>query len=522
MSDKLKIVISSIKMATATLLSRLLGLVREQVMAHYFGASGFTDAFLVAYRVPNLLRDLFAEGAFSSAFVPIFLEEKLKNPEKSKGLLWSLVISLTIITGTISILMMVFASDLVAIFAPSFVEEPGKFQVTVQLTQIMAPFLTLVSLAALFMGVLNSLKLFFIPSLAPAFFNIVMILCMLLMPTFLESRNIHPIISCGIGVILGGLAQMFMQIPFIFIKKYGFSGPINLLSAPVKKISGRMGIGTIGVAASQINLLITTILATSTVVGAVSWLSYAFRLFQFPVGVFGVSVAGSNLVHFSEAWKSDDHQKAKEHLLQSYHLSYLLILPATFLMFSLSDTLIQLIFERGKFLPSDTEMTSLALKYYLLGLPFYGLYKIFSPVFYTLDRPQIPVIISVLSIAINVVFCLIFTPKYGFQILALGTSLSMMINCLLQMILISKKLELPKTFFLRPLVFKLLGAACVCYVSSLYLKDIFNVVGNTLFLKGMNFLIISALAFLAYLMTLVILGEGKILKNLRRKKIKKP
>ena len=155
-------------MAIATFMSRILGLVREQVMAAYFGASGITDAFLVAFRIPNLLRDLFAEGAFSSAFVPTFVEANQESKEESRELLWTLFWLLTITTGTICLLIGIFAPELIEIFAPSFTKDPEKFHITVVLTRIMAPFLTFVSLAALFMGALNSLKVFFLPSLAPA------------------------------------------------------------------------------------------------------------------------------------------------------------------------------------------------------------------------------------------------------------------------------------------------------------------------------------------------------------------
>ncbi|MBT7668568.1 MAG: murein biosynthesis integral membrane protein MurJ, partial [Bdellovibrionales bacterium] len=161
--NTISLLLSSLKMAVATLLSRILGLVREQVMAYMFGASGVTDAFLVAYRIPNMLRDLFAEGAFSAAFVPIFTEVRLKDPAQARRMLWTLVILLGFITLCIVAGMIYFAPELVSVFAPRFVENPEKFQITVTLIRLMSPFLTLVSLAALMMGVLNSIKIFFVP-----------------------------------------------------------------------------------------------------------------------------------------------------------------------------------------------------------------------------------------------------------------------------------------------------------------------------------------------------------------------
>ena len=203
-------------MALATFISRILGLIREQVMAAYFGASGVTDAFLVAYRIPNLLRDLFAEGAFSSAFVPTFVEANQESKEKSRELMWQLFWLLALITGTICLGIIIFAPEIISIFAPSFKNDPYKFALTVNLTRIMAPFLTCVSLAALFMGVLNSLKVFFVPALAPASYNVMSILSMLTLSGILSSQGHDPIYSLGIGALLGGFMQAVVQIPLIY------------------------------------------------------------------------------------------------------------------------------------------------------------------------------------------------------------------------------------------------------------------------------------------------------------------
>ncbi|MBT3586813.1 MAG: murein biosynthesis integral membrane protein MurJ, partial [Halobacteriovoraceae bacterium] len=199
-SSRRSLIGASLKMGMATLSSRILGLVREQVMAYTFGASGWTDAFNVAFRVPNMLRDLFAEGSFSSAFVPIFTEVKLEDPEKAKRLLWSMVVLLGGITTIISFGILVFAPQLVQFFTDArFTSDPERFQLTTTLIRIMSPFLVFVSLAALFMGVLNTLKIFFVPALAPAFFNLVMIASILTMPAILKARGIHPVLALGIG-----------------------------------------------------------------------------------------------------------------------------------------------------------------------------------------------------------------------------------------------------------------------------------------------------------------------------------
>jgi putative peptidoglycan lipid II flippase len=455
---------STLKMAVATFLSRIFGLVREQVMAAYFGASGMTDAFLVAFRIPNLLRDLFAEGAFSSAFVPTFIEANQESAEKSRELMWSLFWLLFFITGTICLGIGVFAPELVRIFAPSFIKDPEKFEITVNLTRIMAPFLTFVSLAALFMGALNSLKIFFMPSLAPAWFNVVSIVCQLTLSGLLYKNGYHPIYSLGIGAMLGGLVQAGVQVPLLIRKGFRPMWPKQFWTPRSKKIVTLIGPGLIGFAAAQVNLLVTTILATSSMVGAVSWLNYSFRLFQLPVGILSVSIGNSSLVYFTEAWKKRDFAGAKASLQSSYYLSFLTVMPALVILFCFSEEIVNLIFERGRFDRNSTIMTAEALRMYALGLPFYGLYKIWVPTFYALDRQKIPVISSIFSIAFNIAFCLVLTPIFGFKILALGTTLSMFVNACFQSYILKKDLDLSLGFFFSKRIMKVVGATLGCAI----------------------------------------------------------
>ena len=464
-----KIASSSGKMAAATLTSRIFGLIREQALAATFGASGLTDAFAVAYRIPNMLRDLFAEGAFSSAFVPIFIKERLKSEDSARRLLWSLFILLFLITGTLSVLIIVNAEVMVSLVTSSkFSEDPEKFQMTVSLTKIMAPFLCFISLAALMMGVLNSLKIFFIPAVCPAFFNISMILSILFLTKFFSTKGIPPIYALGWGVLLGGLLQFIVQIPFVFAKGYRptkFVGPFTKTSL---KVVGNFSIGTLGIAATQINVLITTILATGSGVGAVSWLLYAFRLFQLPVGVLGVSIAGSNLVHFSDMWKAEKKSEAKKVLQSSYFFSWVVLLPCFVFLYTMADPIVKLVLERGNFDSHDTKMTAEILRIYALGLPFYGLYKIFGPTFFSIGVPKIPVFISVFCIFCNIVFCLLLVPSYGHIILALGTSLSMLGNSFLQILFLKNRLSLKTTFFVNGNILKLFLIATLSFLAVKY------------------------------------------------------
>lgn len=512
------LLLSSMKMATATFSSRILGLVREQVMAAMFGASGLTDAFTVAYRIPNMLRDLFAEGAFSSAFVPTFTKAQIESKEQARVFLWSMLAILVLITGTISGIVIYFAPQVVAFMTDdAFLADKQRAELCIIMVRIMAPFLTLVSVAAIFMGALNSLKVFFWPSMAPAFFNVVMITSMLTLPAILVAKGQHPILALAIGVLGGGAIQMFIQVPLIVKHGFGFPQTWSFSSSYIKSTLNRLGIGTIGIAANQINILITTILATGTVIGAVSWLTYAFRLFQFPVGVLSVSIAGSNLVHFSDEWKAGHKDQAKSILQSSYRLSWLVIVPALALMVALAEESVHLVFQRGAFTALDTEQATLALRAYLIGLPFYGLYKIFGPTFFSIDKPQVPVFISVFSIVLNLIFCVLMVPRYGFAILALGTSLSMMVNCLIQSVFLRNYLGLSLGFFFNSRILKYFIAGLLAYLASEYAGMFFYDEGSFLMHRVFNFIICCFAGVCAYGLTLVVVGEGKEILTILKK-----
>lgn len=504
-------------MAIATFFSRILGLVREQVMAASFGAGGLTDAFLVAYRIPNLLRDLFAEGAFSSAFVPTFVEENQIGHEKARQLLWALFILLGLTTLFFSGVIFIFAEELITVFAPSFKADPDKFQITVNLTKIMSPFLLFVSIAALFMGVLNSLKIFFIPSLAPAFFNITMILCMIVLPSYFVSEDIPAIYALGVGAFFGGLIQALVQFPLIIKKGFAPIKPDKIITAKSKKVAILLGPGLIGFAATQVNMVVTTILASGTLIGAVSWLSYAFRMFQLPVGILGVSIGNSNLVHFSSAWKEGNLEKAKELLGGSYFLSVFLVLPPMIGLLIFNEEIIRIIFEHGMFTADSTMQTAKALRWYALGLPFYGIYKIFVPTFYAIDRQKIPVYCSIFSIGANVIFCILLTPIYGFEVLAFGTTLSMFLNSSIQTYILKSDLKLKLTHFISLRLIKVLIAAVLTFIASSYLKVL-------LVLGGRSFLIQSTELFLnllfivtCYGILVFVFGERNLVLNFLNK-----
>ncbi|MBF0315766.1 MAG: murein biosynthesis integral membrane protein MurJ [Oligoflexia bacterium] len=504
---------SSIVMSIATFASRILGLVREQVMAMTFGASHLTDAFLVAYRIPNLLRDLLAEGAFSASFVPVFTEVKIKGGDNAaRELLYSIAILLALITGIVGVLIFIFTPEIMGAFAPSFKSDPGKFAIAVNLTRWMASYLLCVSIAALFTGVLNSHKIFFLPSLSPALFNVVMISFCLLLPTLLEKYGYSPVYCLGMAVMVGGFCQALMQLPMLFRKGYLPLIPKVIFSATAVRVVKRLGPGLIGFAAGQMNLFVTTVLASS-IIGAVSWLNYAFRLFQFPVGIFGVAVANSHLVHFSYAIKSGDYERAQKLIRESYHLILSMLLPATVLLYVLASEMTHIIFEHGHFKTFDTIMTAKALCLYAIGLPGYGIYKLLVPTFYALDRQRIPTITTLATVGVNIVLCIWLTPKFGFQVLAFGTTVTMLLNSLILMEFLQHYMKLPATFFIGMPVLKYSAASLVMGVVTYFAASRFFYFDLSvgLLTKICQLSMLLGLGGTIYLLAMGCMGEREVL-----------
>jgi hypothetical protein len=272
----------------ATITSRILGLAREQVMAYYFGANDANDAFRIASRIPNLVRDLFAEGAMSAAFVPTFTRHlTLEGKEKSFRLANSVINALLIVTGLIVLLGMVFAEPIVRMYAGNFANVPGKLELTIFLARIVTPFLTLVAVAAVLMGMLNSMGHFFVPALSPAMFNVAGIAMAVTLIPFAPRLGVQPITIVALATLVGGLGQLAIQWTPLRKEGFRYQPTLDLRDEGLRRVLFLMGPGTLGMAATQINVFVNTMLATSQGTGAVSWLDFAFRLMYLPIGLFG-------------------------------------------------------------------------------------------------------------------------------------------------------------------------------------------------------------------------------------------
>jgi len=426
---------SASAMGAATFMSRILGLVRELVFAYLFGASNATDAFNVAFRIPNLLRDLFAEGAMSAALVPTFTQVRLREGDQRAWRVAGRVFRLLfIITSLIALIGIIASSALVGIYAGAFKEVPGKFELAVQMTQVMFPFFPLVALAAAFMGILNACGVFFLPAFASALFNLTSIVVGVTLVFLAPYLNIEPIVGMAIGVLVGGAVQAFCQLPKLYKVGYRYqpdpTEPKAIKDPAIRKMFGMMIPGTVGLGATQVNLLVNTILATSQGVGAISWLNYAFRLMQFPIGIFGVSLAQATLPKISEQKASEDFVGFSATLTKSMQISLAINLLAAAALAFLGHGIVQLLFEYGRFTSSDTDATALALAAYATGLAFYSTVKVLVPACYALDNTRLPVTASILSVITTIIFNVLMVKSLGYAGLALGTSISAFINTL--------------------------------------------------------------------------------------------
>ena len=446
----------------ATLASRILGLARDQVLAALFGAGNDMDAFIVAFRVPNLVRDLFAEGAMSAAFVPTFTKYlTLRGRTDAWRLANNLLNALLIVTGIVVAGGMIFAPQIVRSYAGDFAAVPGKLELTVQLTRVVLPFLIMVAIAAAMMGMLNSLHHYFLPALAPATFNIATIVGAVTLVPLMPRLGWPPIMAIAISAVIGGLAQIVTQWPALRRQGFRYRAIFDPRDRGLRQVLLLMGPGTLGLAATQVNIFVNTLLATSQGTGAVSWLNYAFRVMYLPIGLFGVSIATAVLPVVSQHAAVDDDEGIRETVSAGMALMLMLNVPAMLGLITLATPIVKLLFERGRFLPADTASTAAALRLYALGLIGYSTARIVAPTFYALRQSRVPVIVSACTVAANVVISVVLVRLIGFQGLALGTSLAALANGGLLVLLLRKRLRGINGAALTVSLFKVTTAAAV-------------------------------------------------------------
>ncbi len=436
----------------AVFLSRITGLVREIVFARFFGAGLVYDAFLAAFRIPNLLRDLLAEGALSSAFVTTFSQYSVTRGEQEAFRLSNRVATiLTPLVAAVCLAGMVFAPQVVDLMFPGFAEVPGKKELTVTLTRVMMPFLLFIALAAKAMGVLNARGVFGIPALASAFFNIGSLATGLALGYWVGPRlGYSPIVGMAVGTLIGGTLQYLVQWPSLRQQGLRYRPDFHLRDPGVVQMFRLMGPAVIGTAAVQINVVVNSIFASQIVDtsgqvanGPVSWLGYAFRFMQLPIGVFGVAIASATLPAIARSAAEKNIPEFRRTLASSLGLVFLLCLPSAVGLALLAEPLVGVVFQRGEFTAADTQQTALALAAYALGLTGYSAIKVLTPAFYALDDVRQPVMASLGSIATNYILNRVFIEVLGWGHvgLAFSTSLVATINFVALAVMLRQKIR---------------------------------------------------------------------------------
>jgi len=461
-----KITRSVAGVSVSTLASRILGYLRDMLIANFFGAGLVADAFFVAYRIPNLLRRLLGEGALSASFIPVFTEYLTTKPkEEAQRLARISGLLLLAILSILTILGIIFSPIIVRVIAPGFIKDPQKLSLTITLTRILFPFMMAIGMAALALGILNSLHRFIIPALAPSLLSISEIFFILFICPLME----RPIIGLVLGVLVGGFAQFFFQVPSLVKKGFllpagrSYSNPrLKLMDYPqnllknwnvlwkrwtsilnhpgVKRIGLLMLPATLGLSVSQVNTFVDTICATLLREGSVTALYYANRLMQLPLALFGTAIATVALPMMSRSVAATNMEELKDTLSLSLRMIMFTIIPASLGLIILGSPIISLLFERGRFTSQATQATSWALLFYSTGIVAYAGVKVVASAFYSMQDTRTPVRIASIAMVANIVLNLILMRILDVGGLAFATAIASFINLLILLYYLRKKI----------------------------------------------------------------------------------
>ncbi len=451
--------------SSMTLLSRILGFVRDAIIARVFGAGMLTDAFFVAFKIPNLLRRLFAEGAFSQAFVPILAEYKnRRGHDATQNLVNQVGTALTLVLIVVALLGVVGAPWVAYVSAPGFRADPDKFELTVTLLRITFPYIIFISLVALAAGILNTHSKFSVPAFAPVLLNVAMIGAALWLAPYFDP----PVLALGWGVALGGVLQLAWMLPHL-LKIRMLPRPTRHFDDPgLRRVLRLMAPATLGVSVAQISLLINTIFASFLASGSVSWLYYADRLMEFPAGMLGVALGTILLPSLAKHYADDNPGDYSKLLDWGLRLTLMLALPAAAALAVLAVPLITTLFHYGAFTATDVTMTQRALVAYSLGLVGLILVKVLAPGFYARQNIRTPVKVAIFTLVATQLMNLAFIIPLGHAGLALSIGLAACLNAGLLLHLLKKQqIYQPQPgwtgYFLRVLLAAALMAAMLLY-----------------------------------------------------------
>jgi putative peptidoglycan lipid II flippase len=432
-----------------TMLSRIFGFLRDMVVAAFFGAGLATDAFFVAFRIPNLLRRLLGEGSLTVSFVPVFTEYLNKKTKAEALELANIAFTiLSVILVVVSISGVIFSPFIVAVMAPGFTRIPEQYELTVFLNRLMFPYIFFISLVALCMGILNALRHFAAPALSPVILNIAMIVATLTLRDFFA----EPIVALAVGVMIGGVLQLAMQWPALVRMGVRLKFAFNLTHPGVKKIGLLMLPAFFGAAIYQINILIGTLLASFLPQGSVSYLYYADRIVELPLGVFAIAVGTATLPSFSDQVSRgnlDDPKNSatspfprqwQKTLAFSMRLILFITIPAMIALIALREPIISVLFQRGHFDATSTAMTAQALLCYAVGLWAFSVVRVIVSAFFALQDTKNPMKAAFVALIVNVIFSLLLMYPLQHGGLALATSIASAANVLLLTGILIKKI----------------------------------------------------------------------------------
>lgn len=479
---------STWKVSAAVMASRVLGLIRDQIFAGMFGNTILMDCFNIAFRIPNLLRDLFAEGALSQAFVTTFSKKVKAEGEASAWPLGQRMLTIMAIGMAVICLLGIWLSPqlvhLLIPFGKGKTFSPEDIDLTIQMTRIMWPFMLLVSLAALVMGMLNARGVFGIPALSSCFFNLGSIIAGTGIGLWLDPEmGRGTIVGMSIGVVIGGLGQLLFQVPALHRLGFRWRPNWRWNDPGVKTIFGLMAPAVISASVVQINVVINSQFATSIGEGAVTVLNFAFRLMQLPLGVFGVAVATVTLPSLSRAAIGGMNDEFREVLGKGIRLVTFLVLPCALGLIFLSEPVIGVLFERGKFGIDARVATAAALRGYGIGLLAYAWLKVLQPAFYAANKRWVPMLVSFLAIALSVLsnWYFVMVLKKGVEALAMTTSLVATVNFLIlyvAMLRISNGLQTHQTLMtLVKVVIAGAAMSAACWAANHWLFANLNAMG---------------------------------------------
>jgi len=454
----------------ATLLSRVLGFVRDLIIARAFGAGSATDAFFAAFRLPNMLRELLGEGALSAAFIPVFTESfNTRGREGAWRLAWTVLTVLALLLVAVSMTGIVVAPWLIRLIAPGFHTIPSKFELAVYLTRLMFPYILFIGVAALFMAILNSQGHFATPALSPSVLNIAMIGCALYLTPYVDP----PIAALAIGVLIGGIGQLLIQIPAIRQGSRGVPWGVDVNDPAVGRITRLMTPGVAGLAITQVNVFVGTLLASLMGEGGISILYYAFRLIQLPIGLFGVAIATAAFPTMARQAASRSLGEVAATVAYAIRLVLFVTLPSMVGLMVFRVQIIQLLFERGAFDRTVTLATAEVVLFYAFGLGAYVSNRILVPAFYSLQDTTTPVKIGVAAVIVNIIASLALMRPLGLSGLALATTLSSFVNLGLLLIALQRRLGRLDGLRVRSLV-RIVGAAALMAVIALSLVRFYD------------------------------------------------